>query len=41
MASLPSNLQPRMIIKKHRLERLDVEAKLHFKTTQAVLAGLS
>jgi len=34
-------LAARMVIKKHGLDRLDSVAKLHFKTTQAVLAGLS
>jgi ribonuclease HIII len=30
-----------MIVKKHGRERLGDVAKLHFKTTQAVLAGLT
>jgi ribonuclease HIII len=30
-----------MIIKKHGRERLGSVAKLHFKTTKAVLAGLA
>jgi len=34
-------LAARMVIKKHGQDRLDSVAKLHFKTTQAVLAGLS
>ncbi len=45
--TLPKGASPaveraaRMIIKKHGQERLGSVAKLHFKTTQAVLAGLS
>jgi ribonuclease HIII len=38
-ASPAVELAARMIIKKHGRERLDSVAKLHFKTTQAVLAG--
>jgi ribonuclease HIII len=34
-------LAAKMIIKKHGQERLGSVAKLHFKTTQAVLAGLA
>ncbi len=40
-ASPTVELAARMIIKKHGQERLDSVAKLHFKTTQAVLAGLT
>ena len=40
-ASPAVELAARMVIKKHGQERLDSVAKLHFKTTQAVLAGLS
>jgi ribonuclease HIII len=40
-ASPAVELAARMVIKKHGQERLDSIAKLHFKTTQAVLAGLS
>lgn len=40
-ASPAVELAARMIIKKHGQDRLDSVAKLHFKTTQAVLAGLS
>lgn len=40
-ASPAVELAARMVIKKHGRERLDSVAKLHFKTTQAVLAGLS
>lgn len=40
-ASTTVELAARMIIKKHGRERLDSVAKLHFKTTQAVLAGLT
>ena len=40
-ASPAVELAAKMIIKKHGQERLDSVAKLHFKTTQAVLAGLS
>lgn len=39
-ASPAVELAARMVIKKHGQERLDSVAKLHFKTTQAVLAGL-
>jgi ribonuclease HIII len=38
-ASPAVELAAKMIIKKHGRERLDSVAKLHFKTTQAVLAG--
>ena len=34
-------LAARMIIKKHGQERLELVAKLHFKTTKVVLAGLT
>jgi ribonuclease HIII len=40
-ASPAVELTAKMIIKKHGRERLDSVAKLHFKTTQAVLAGLA
>ncbi len=40
-ASPAVELAARMVIKKHGRERLDSVAKLHFKTTQAVLAGLT
>ncbi|QPD05889.1 MAG: Ribonuclease [Candidatus Nitrospira kreftii] len=40
-ASPAVELAAKMIIKKHGRERLESVAKLHFKTTQAVLAGLS
>jgi ribonuclease HIII len=40
-ASAVVELAAKMIIKKHGRERLDSVAKLHFKTTQAVLAGLA
>ena len=40
-ASPAVELAARMIIKKHGRERLGSVAKLHFKTTQAVLAGLT
>ena len=40
-ASPVVELAAKMIIKKHGRERLDSVAKLHFKTTQAVLAGLA
>lgn len=40
-ASPAVELAAKMIIKKHGRERLDSVAKLHFKTTQAVLAGLA
>ena len=40
-ASQAVELAARMIIKKHGRERLGSVAKLHFKTTQAVLAGLT
>ncbi len=39
-ASPTVELAAKMIIKKHGRERLDSVAKLHFKTTRAVLAGL-
>ncbi len=40
-ASPAVELAAKMIIKKHGRERLDSVAKLHFKTTRAVLAGLT
>ncbi|HEX6727866.1 MAG TPA: ribonuclease HIII [Nitrospira sp.] len=40
-ASPTVEIAAKMIIKKHGQERLDSVAKLHFKTTQAVLAGLT
>ena len=40
-ASPAVQLAARMVIKKHGRERLDSVAKLHFKTTQDVLAGLT
>ncbi|HSA61725.1 MAG TPA: ribonuclease HIII [Nitrospiraceae bacterium] len=40
-ASPAVELAARMVIKKHGQERLDSVAKLHFKTTRAVLAGMS
>ncbi|HXV69467.1 MAG TPA: ribonuclease HIII [Nitrospira sp.] len=40
-ASPAVELAARMVIKKHGKERLGTVAKLHFKTTQAVLAGLA
>jgi ribonuclease HIII len=40
-ASPTVELAAKMIIKKHGRERLESVAKLHFKTTQAVLAGLT
>lgn len=40
-ASPAVELAARMIIKKHGRDRLNSVAKLHFKTTQAVLAGFS
>ena len=40
-ASPAVELAARMIIKKHGQDRLDSVAKLHFKTTQAVLDGLT
>lgn len=40
-ASPSVELAAKMIIKKHGRERLDTVAKLHFKTTQSVLAGLT
>jgi ribonuclease HIII len=40
-ASPAVELAAKMIIKKHGRERLDSVAKLHFKTTMAVLAGLT
>ncbi|MGQ0666941.1 MAG: ribonuclease HIII [Nitrospiraceae bacterium] len=39
-ASPAVELAARMVIKRHGQDRLDSVAKLHFKTTQAVLAGL-
>lgn len=39
-ASSAVELAARMVIKKHGRERLGTVAKLHFKTTQAVLAGI-
>ena len=39
-ASPAVELAAKMIIRKHGRERLGAVAKLHFKTTQAVLAGL-
>ena len=38
-ASPTVELAAKMIIKKHGKERLDSVAKLHFKTTQSILAG--
>jgi ribonuclease HIII len=40
-ASAAVELAARMVIKKHGRERLATVAKLHFKTTQSVMAGLS
>lgn len=40
-ASQAVELGARMVIKKHGRERLKTVAKLHFKTTRAVLAGLA
>lgn len=40
-ASATVELAARMVMKKHGQERLGAVAKLHFKTTQAVLAGLA
>ncbi|NOS77208.1 MAG: ribonuclease HIII [Nitrospira sp.] len=40
-ASAAVELAARMVMKKHGQERLGHVAKLHFKTTQAVLAGLA
>lgn len=40
-ASPAVELAAKMIIKKHGQERLGSMAKLHFKTTQAILGGLS
>jgi ribonuclease HIII len=40
-ASPSVELAAKMIIKKHGRDRLGTVAKLHFKTTQAVLAGLT
>lgn len=40
-ASPAVELAAKMIIKKHGQERLSTVAKLHFKTTKAVLAGLT
>jgi ribonuclease HIII len=40
-ASPAVELAARMVIKKHGRERLDSVAKLHFKTTQAVLNHIS
>jgi ribonuclease HIII len=39
-ASQQVELAARMVVKKHGKERLETVAKMHFKTTQAVLAGL-
>jgi ribonuclease HIII len=40
-ASPAVELAARMVVKKHGQDRLGSVAKLHFKTTQAVLAGLT
>ncbi|MEC4888675.1 MAG: ribonuclease HIII [Nitrospira sp.] len=40
-ASPAVELAAKMVIKKHGKDRLETVAKLHFKTTQAVLAGLA
>lgn len=40
-ASPTVELAARMVIKKHGQDRLGHVAKLHFKTTQAVLAGMT
>jgi ribonuclease HIII len=40
-ASPAVELAAKMIVKKHGRERLDSVAKLHFKTTKAVMAGLA
>lgn len=40
-ASATVELAARMVMKKHGRERLGDVAKLYFKTTQAVLAGLA
>lgn len=40
-ASAQVELAARMVVKKHGQELLGTVAKLHFKTTQAVLAGLA
>jgi ribonuclease HIII len=40
-ASASVELAARMVIKKHGLDRLKTVAKVHFKTTESVLAGLS
>jgi ribonuclease HIII len=40
-ASPAVELAAKMVIKKHGQDRLGLVAKLHFKTTQAVLAGLT
>jgi len=40
-ASPAVELAARMVIKKHGKDRLETVAKMHFKTTQAVLAGLT
>ena len=40
-ASPAVELAAKMIVKKHGQDRLGSVAKLHFKTTQAVLAGLT
>lgn len=40
-ASPAVELAAKMIIKKHGRERLESVAKLHFKTTQSILAGLT
>lgn len=40
-ASSTVELAAQMVMKKHGRERLGAVAKLHFKTTQAVLTGLA
>jgi ribonuclease HIII len=40
-ASPAVELAGRMVVKKHGEERLGLIAKLHFKTTQAVLEGIA
>jgi ribonuclease HIII len=40
-ASAAVELAAKMVIKKHGRERLDSVAKLHFKTTQSILTGLT
>jgi ribonuclease HIII len=40
-ASATVELAGRMVVKKHGVERLKAVAKMHFKTTEAVLAGAS